>query len=131
MWEIWLWQTTSRVMAKLPVMIRAGLAIHPAASDEMYRTLARSYWDALSQIPPYVQAASKQGALDRSRWEVVLVNAPSGDYVFCVITKNQADTSSGFDNGGFVLLRDVSKLLSTHFEPESLWQPDSSWVRWY
>lgn len=30
---------------------------------------ARIYWDgeALSRIPPYVQAASKQGALDRSR----------------------------------------------------------------
>ena len=120
-------------MAKLPVMIRAGRAIHPAASDEMYRTLSRSYWDgkALSQIPPYVQAASKQGALDRSRSEVVLVNAPSSDYVFCVITKNQADTSWGFDNAGFVLLRDVSKLLWTHFEPESPWRPDSNWVQWY
>jgi beta-lactamase class A len=47
----------------------------------------------LSQIPPTVQVASKQGAVNQSRSEVVLVNAPSGDYVFCVITKNQQDES--------------------------------------
>jgi hypothetical protein len=32
-------------------------------------------------------------ASDRSRSEVVLVNAPSGDYVFCLITRNQQDES--------------------------------------
>ena len=90
----------------------------------MYRILTRIYWngEALSEIPPYVQAASKQGALDRSRSEVVLVNAPSGDYVFCVITKNQQDESWEDANEGFVLLRDVSKLLWRYFEPGYGWE---------
>ncbi len=133
-WEKYGWgQTTPREMANLLVMIHEGRAVNSAASDEMYRTLARTYWDgeALSQIPPYVQAASKQGAVNRSRSEVVLVNAPSGDYVFCLITRNQDDTSWGFDNAGFVLLRAVSRLLWIHFEPESRWQPDSGWVEWH
>ena len=57
--------------------------------------------------------------MSRSRSEVVLVNAPSGDYVFCVITKDQADTSWEPNNAGYVLLRQVSAALWEHFEPGS------------
>ncbi|MDP7608760.1 MAG: serine hydrolase, partial [Candidatus Marinimicrobia bacterium] len=65
---------------------------------------------------PTVQVASKQGAVSQSRSEVVLVNAPSGDYVFCIITKNQTDTRYDQDNEGFILIRNISKLLWQHFE---------------
>lgn len=125
-WERYGWgQTTPREMAELLVMIRERRAVSPAASDEMYRALTRIYWneEALSQIPPATQAASKQGAVSASRSEVVLVNAPHGDYVFCVITNNQEDMSWEPDNEGYVLLRDVSRLLWQHFEPHSDWQP--------
>lgn len=124
-WKKYGWgQTTPREMAELLVMIRENRAVSPAASETMYRMLTRIYWneEALSEIPPYVQAASKQGAVSQSRSEVVLVNAPHGDYVFCVITKNQEDQSWGADNAGYVLLRDVSRLLWQHFEPESTWK---------
>ena len=124
--EVYGWgQTTPREMAELLVRIRGRRAVSPAASDEMYRILTRIYWDgeALSQVPPGIQAASKQGAVDRSRSEVVLVNAPSGDYVFCVITKNQADESWKPENEGYVLLRTVSALLWRHFEPKQPWSP--------
>ncbi|MHB1922133.1 MAG: serine hydrolase, partial [Chitinophagaceae bacterium] len=75
-------QTTPREMAHLLTLIREDKVINPAASERMYRTLIRIYWDgyALSQIPPYVQVASKQGALTPYRSEVALVNAPHGDY---------------------------------------------------
>ncbi|HEY1023772.1 MAG TPA: serine hydrolase, partial [Sphingobacteriaceae bacterium] len=65
-------QTTPREMAALLVKIREGKAISPAASERMYRNLIRIYWDdqALSQIPPYVQVASKSGAVNASRSEV-------------------------------------------------------------
>ncbi|MCC7132716.1 MAG: serine hydrolase [Gemmatimonadales bacterium] len=118
-------QTTPREMARLVTMIREGRAVSPAASEEMYRALTRIYWngESLSQLPPWVQAASKQGAVDRSRSEVVLVNAPSGDYVFCVITKNQTDERYDPDNEGYVLLRRVSALLWAHFEPGHPWTP--------
>ncbi|MGD2135981.1 MAG: serine hydrolase, partial [Gemmatimonadales bacterium] len=118
-------QTTPREMAELLVMIREGRAVSRRASEAMYRFLTRIYWngEALSQIPPWVQAASKQGAVSRSRSEVVLVNAPSGDYVFSVITKDQDDRSWEPDNEGFVLLRRVSAILWRHFEPGSDWRP--------
>lgn len=117
--------TTPREMSELLVRIRDGRLVSPAASEEMARCLGRIYWDgeALASLPPSVHTLSKQGAVNRSRSEVVLVHAPHGDYVFCVITKDQADTSWGHDNEGFVLLRDVSALLWSHFEPDHPYTP--------
>ena len=119
-------QTTPREMTRLFTSIRAGEVVDRASSEEMYRALTRIYWngEALSALPPWVQAASKQGAVDRSRSETVLVNAPSGDYVFSVITRNQADTSYAAANAGYVLLRRVSALLWREFEPRHPWTPD-------
>lgn len=120
-------QSTPRELSDLVVMIREGRAVSRAASEEMYRQLTRIYWNgqALSQLPPWVQAASKQGMVDRSRAEVVLVNAPSGDYVFTIMTKNQANTSYGDDNDGYVLIRALSALLWKEFEPNHPFVPDS------
>lgn len=126
-------QTTPREMADLLVRLREGRIISERASQRIYRNLTRIYWDseALSQIPPYVQAASKQGAVDQSRSEVVLVNAPHGDYVFCVITKNQTDESWTPANEGYVLLRNISRLLWRYFEPGSGWTPAAKIEEWY
>ena len=125
-WQKYGWgQTTPREIAELLVMVREGRAVSPAASEEMYRILTRIYWndEALSQIPPYVQVASKQGAVSASKSEVVLVNGPSGDYVFSVITDEQSDTRWESDNAGYVLIRDVSRLLWNYFEHDDDWEP--------
>ena len=132
-WEQYGWgQTTPREMAGLLTRIRKGRAVSPAASEEMYRALTRTYWNgtAISQLPPWVQAASKQGSVDRSRSEVVLVNAPSGDYVFCVMTKNQQDTSYATTNQGYTLIREVSRLLWETFEPADDWEPADGATRY-
>ena len=133
-WRKYGWgQTTPREMAELLVKIRRGEVISPRASERIYRNLVRIHWDhsALSRIPPYVQAASKSGWVSRSRSEVVLVNAPHGDYVFCVITKNQNDESFDYDNEGSVLLRAVSGILWNYFEPDSRWKPAEKIEEWY
>jgi beta-lactamase class A len=126
-------QTTPREMAELVVKIREGKVISPRASERIYRNLGRIYFDsqALSQIPPYIHTASKQGMIDQTKAEVVLVNAPSGDYVFCVITKNQKDERWAPDNEGYVLLRNVSRLLWNYFEPDSEWKPAVNSEEWY
>jgi beta-lactamase class A len=126
-------QTTPKEMAELMVKIREGKVISPRVSERIYRNLVRIYWDtqALSQIPPDVQVASKQGMVNRSRSEVVLVNAPHGDYAFCVITKNQKDESWTPENEGYRLLRKVSRLLWNYFEPESTWKPAEKIEEWY
>ncbi len=118
-------QTTPKEMADLLVMIRDGKAVSPAASERMYRILTHVYWDdyALSQIPPYVQVASKQGMVDASRSEGVLVNAPHGDYVFYVATKNNKDQRWVPDNEAWQFARNVSALLWNYFESKSSWKP--------
>jgi beta-lactamase class A len=117
--------TTPYEMCRLFTMIRKGQAVSPAASERMYRNMGRIFWDdkALSQIPPYVQTASKQGALNESKSETVLVNAPHGDYVFSIITNNNKDQRWTPDNEADVLIRKVSALLWHYFEPKSDWKP--------
>ena len=118
-------QTTPKEMANLMAMIREGKAVSPAASERMYRIMTHIYWDeyALSQIPPFIQAASKQGMVDASRSEAVLVNAPHGDYVFYVATKNNKDKKWVPENEAWELSRKISALLWNYYEPHYGWKP--------
>lgn len=125
-WERYGWgQTTPREMVSLMVKMRKRDLIDAAASDEMYRIMSNSFYTdySLSQIPPYVQTAAKQGMVNKSRSEVVMVNAPNGDYVFHIATKNNTDESWGFDNKAWQLQRDISAYLWRYFEPTSDWKP--------
>jgi beta-lactamase class A len=117
--------TTPFEMCRLFMMIRNSQAVSPAASERMYRNMGRIYWDdkALSQIPPYVHTISKQGALTESKSETVLVNAPHGDYVFCVITNHNKDQRWTPDNEPCSFIRQVSALLWHYYEPKSDWKP--------
>lgn len=121
-------QASPREMATLLEKIRKGEIVSKAASEEMYRVLGNMYLDhrSLSQIPPYIKAASKTGSINQSRSEVILVNAPHGDYVFAIYTKNQKDQSWGQDNKGFVLIRNLSSLLWNYFEPRYGWKPEEN-----
>lgn len=130
-WETYGWgQTTPREMASLLVKMRNRTLVDAASSDEMYRIMSNSFYTdySLSQIPPYVQTAAKQGMVNKSRSELVMVNAPSGDYVFYIATKNNADESWEFDNKAWQLQRTISAYLWRYFEPESDWKPASGFV---
>jgi len=127
-------QLTPREITQLMMDVYHGKVISREVSDEIYRILTRIYYDgeALAFIPPWVQAASKQGAVNQSRSEVVLVNAPSGEYAFCVVTKKQQDASWEYENQGYVLIRNVSKLLWQTFEPRHPWQqPTYDTKKWW
>jgi len=112
-------------MCRLFTMIRQGKAVSAAASERMSRNMARIYWDekALSQIPPYIQTISKQGAVDAAKSETVLVNAPHGDYVFSIMTNHNTDQRWVPDNEASVLIKKISALLWHYFEPRSNWKP--------
>jgi beta-lactamase class A len=117
--------TTPYEMCRLFILIRDGKAVSEGASERMYRNMGRIFWDdkALSQIPPYIQTASKQGALDESKSETVMVNAPHGDYVFSIITNNNKDQRWKPDNEAYLLIKKISALLWHYFEPDSKWKP--------
>ncbi|MBD2757586.1 serine hydrolase [Spirosoma validum] len=118
-------QTTPREMATLMIYLRQGHAVSAEASEEMYRNLGRQFWDenGLSQIPPDVKTACKTGAVNKARSEVTFVHAPHGEYAYCIMTKDQQDESWGRTNEGSTLLRTVSAILWSHFEPKSTWKP--------
>jgi len=110
-------QTSPREMAALMEKIVKKEVISAAASEKMLRLLGRNYWDeeAISQIPADVFIASKSGAVDASRNEVLYVNGKKGRYIFCICTKNNADKSWTPENEAWVLTRKLSKLLWEYY----------------
>jgi beta-lactamase class A len=118
--EIFGWgQTTPREIARLMGQIVQGKVLSPKSSDRMLRTLGRQYWDedAISQIPPDIFVASKSGAVDESRNEILYVNAPN-PYIFSVFTKNNTDQRWDYNNEAWVLTRKLSALVFGYYNPE-------------
>lgn len=121
LWRKYGWgQTTPREIVKLMVMIREGRLFSPQLSDKMYRYLKNQFYNerALSQIPAHIATASKTGSVDDARGEVVVVHAPSGDYAFSILTKNNMDQSWTASNEAEELTRKISSLLWNYFEPK-------------
>ena len=106
-------QTTPLEMASLMEKIVKGEIISKEKSAWMLRLLGRNYWDenALSQIPPDVFVASKNGAVNQVRNEVVYVSGKGARYVFCICTKNNKDVSWKTENEAWEMTRKISKLL--------------------
>jgi len=106
-------QTSPKEMATMFETLANRTLMDATSSEKMLRLLGRNYWDeeALSQIPPDVFVASKNGAVNASRSEVVYVSGKNARYVFCICTKNNKDTSWELNNEAWELARKVSKLL--------------------
>lgn len=106
-------QTSPKEMASFFEALANRNLMDATSSEKMLRLLGRNYWDeeALSQIPPDVFVASKNGAVNASRSEVVYVSGKNARYVFCICTKNNKDTSWELNNEAWELARKVSKLL--------------------
>jgi beta-lactamase class A len=118
-------QTTPREMGTLMEKIYRGEVISKRAGEKMIRLLGRNYNDeqAIAEIPPYVFVASKNGCVNASRSEILLVMAPGGPYIFSVQTKNLQDQSWSDSNEAWVLTRKLSALCWNYFEPRSRWKP--------
>ena len=106
-------QTSPKEMATMFEALANRNLLDTASSEKMLRLLGRNYWDeeALSQIPPDVFVASKNGAVNASRSEVMYVYGKNARYVFCICTKNNKDTSWGSQNEAWELSRKISKLV--------------------
>jgi len=109
-------QTTPNEMGKIFEDIKDGKIISREACDKMLRIMGRQYWDeeALSSIPPSVFVASKNGAVNASRSEVLYVNGKH-PYILSLFTKNNKDISWEHDNEAWVLTRKISTLVWDYF----------------
>lgn len=119
-------QTTPKEMGIVFEKIYRNEIFSPAACEKMMRCLGRNYWDeneAISQIPPTIEVFSKNGCVNASRSELLLVNAPNNPYVFCIFTKNNKDQKWTHENEAWVMARKISLLLWNYFEPTGNWEP--------
>jgi len=114
----WGWgQTTPREMGHLLEKIINHEVISYSTSEKMLRLMSRNYWDeeAISRIPADVFIASKSGAVDASRSELLFVNGKKCSYVFSIFTKNNQDRSWEPNNEAWELTRKISELLWKYF----------------
>lgn len=115
-------QTTPFEMGSIFEKIYHNEIFSVAACARMMRCLGRNYWDedeAISKIPPTIEVFSKNGCVNASRSEVLLVNAPNNPYVFCIFTKNNKDVSWTHENEAWVMARKISATLWRYFEPKA------------
>jgi beta-lactamase class A len=113
-------QTTPREMGTLFEKIYRNEVFSAAACERMMRSLGRNYWDlneAISVIPPTIEVFSKNGCVNASRSEVLLVNAPNEPYIFCIFTKNNKDQQWTRENEAWTMARKISSLLWNYYEP--------------
>lgn len=111
-------QTTPREMATLFEKIAARKILSDSTSDKMLKLLGRNYWDeeGLSSIPAGVFVASKNGAVNASRSEVIYVQGEGVNYVFCICTKNNQDQTWTPSNEAWTLTRKLSSLLWNYYK---------------
>jgi beta-lactamase class A len=109
-------QTTPREMVMFVQKMYNHEFINDAVSERMLKMTSRNFWDdvALSQIPSGIFVSSKNGAVDASRSEVLLVYGPN-PYAFYIATKNNEDTSWTSENEAWVLTRKISRILWEYF----------------
>ena len=113
-------QTTAKEMGMLFEKIYRKEIFSAAASERMMRCLGRNYWDeneAISVLPPTIEVFSKNGCVNASRSEAMIVNAPHNPYVFCIFTKNNKDQQWTHENEAWAMARKISLLLWNYFEP--------------
>lgn len=111
-------QTTPKEMGAIFEKIYRNEIFSPTACERMMRCLGRNYWDeneAISVIPPTIEVFSKNGCVNASRSEAMIVNAPNNPYVFCIFTKNNKDIQWTHENEAWTMARKVSKLLWEYY----------------
>ena len=119
-------QTTPKEMGTLFEKIYRNEVFSVGACDRMMRSLGRNYWDlneAISQLPPYIEVFSKNGCIDASRSEVLLVNAPHNPYILSIFTKNNKDVQWTHNNEAWAMARKISLMLWRYFEEKDKWEP--------
>ena len=111
-------QTTPREMGTLFEKIYRYEIFSKTASERMLRLLGRNFWDedeGISVIPPTVEVFSKNGCVNASRSEAMIVKVPGNPFVFCIFTKNNKDTRWTGENEAWTMARKLAAWLYDHY----------------
>ena len=111
-------QTTPREMGMLFEKIYRYEVFSQTSSERMLRLLGRNFWDeqeAISVFPPTIEVFSKNGCVNASRSEAMIVNAPGNPFVFCIFTKNNKDTSWTRENEAWTMARKIATYLWEYY----------------
>lgn len=113
---------TPREMCELLEKIARKEIISPRACTQMMSIMRRQFYN--TQIPRYITGnrvwvANKTGSGTRNRLDAAIVHTPKCEYVLCIFTKNNQDTSWGYENEAHTAMADISKLVFDFFmKPE-------------
>ncbi len=111
-------QTTPREMGLLFEKIYRYEVFSQTSSERMLRLLGRNFWDeeeAISVFPPTIEVFSKNGCVNASRSEAMIVNVPGNPFVFCIFTKNNKDTSWNRENEAWTMARKIATYLWEYY----------------
>lgn len=108
--------TTPREMVHLLELIRSGRAVSADASARMLGMLREQFYGfGLPRSVP-ARVAHKTGDLEASRHDCGIVETgnPSSEFVMCVMTRENTDTSWAVDNAAHILIADLARIVHDH-----------------
>lgn len=111
--------TTPMDQSRLLAWIHRGDAVGPEASAEMLRMLgAQFYREGLPrELPDGVRVAHKTGSISAARHDCGIVFGPQREYVLCIMTRENEDTSWTGDNEAEGLIAELSGIVYRALNP--------------
>jgi beta-lactamase class A len=105
--------TTANEIAQLLALLYRGEAVSPEASQAMVAILKKQVYE--EGIPRFLAddatVAHKTGGLDAARHDCGIVYAQAGDYVLCVLTKENSDQGWRVNNEAQLLISDLARMI--------------------
>jgi beta-lactamase class A len=111
--------TTPMDQARLLGWIHRGDAVSPELSAEMLRMLEAQFYRNFipRHLPPGVRVALKSGFVSAARNDCGIVFGPEREYVICVMTRENEDTSFSPANEAEGLIADLSGIVFRALNP--------------
>jgi beta-lactamase class A len=111
--------TTPMDQARLLAWIHRGDAVSPELSAEMLRMLEAQFYRNFipRHLPSGVRVALKSGFVSAARNDCGIVFGPEREYVICVMTRENEDTSFSPENEAEGLIADLSGIVFRALNP--------------